>query len=64
MVPTFHENDFIIVDKEKNKEIFVGEITSTANVGNSQWQREGRKISAALKQIPMIYQTYYSLYPG
>lgn len=52
--------DFIIVNEEKNKEIFVGEITGTANVGNSQWQREGRKISAALKQTPMVYQTYYS----
>jgi len=52
--------DFIIVNEEKIKEIFVGEITGTANVGNSQWQREGRKISAALKQAPMVYQTYYS----
>ena len=52
--------DFIVVDEEKNKEMFVGETTGTANVGNSQWQREGRKISAALKQIPMVYQTYYS----
>ncbi len=52
--------DFVIVDEEKNKEVFVGETTGTANVGNSQWQREGRKISAALKRIPMIYQTYYS----
>jgi len=52
--------DFVIVNGEKNKEIFVGETTGTANVGNSQWQREGRKISAALRQIPMIYQTYYS----
>ena len=52
--------DFVIVDKEKDKEIFVGETTGTANVGNSQWQREGRKISAALRRIPMIYQTYYS----
>ncbi|MFH2013629.1 MAG: hypothetical protein ABIJ17_01520 [Patescibacteria group bacterium] len=51
--------DFVIVDGEKNKEIFVGETTGTTNVGNSQWQREGRKISAALKEIPMIYQTYY-----
>ncbi len=52
--------DFIIVNEEKNKEVFVGETTGTANVGNSQWQREGRKISAALKKIPMVYQTYYS----
>jgi len=52
--------DFVIVDEEKNKEIFVGETTGTANVGNSQWQREGRKISAALRKIPMVYQTYYS----
>jgi hypothetical protein len=33
--------DFVIVDEEKNKEVFVGETTGTANVGNSQWQREG-----------------------
>ncbi len=52
--------DFVIVDEEKKKEIFVGETTGTANVGNSQWQREGRKISAALRRIPMVYQTYYS----
>jgi hypothetical protein len=52
--------DFVIVDEEQNKQIFVGETTGTANVGNSQWQREGRKISAALKKVPMVYQTYYS----
>jgi hypothetical protein len=52
--------DFVIVDEERNREIFVGETTGTANVGNAQWQREGRKISAALEKIPMIYQTYYS----
>lgn len=52
--------DFVLVDEEQNKEIFVGETTGTANVGNSQWQREGRKISAAQKRVPMIYQTYYS----
>ncbi len=60
LVSFIDKPDFIIVDEEKNKEIFVGETTGTANVGNSQWQREGRKISAALKQIPMVYQTYYS----
>ncbi|NUM25352.1 MAG: hypothetical protein HUU49_01875 [Candidatus Buchananbacteria bacterium] len=52
--------DFIIVNAETDKEVFVGETTGTANVGNSQWQREGRKISAAVKKIPMVYQTYYS----
>lgn len=52
--------DFIITHKEKNRVIFVGETTGTANVGNAQWQREGRKISVALKHVPMIYQTYYS----
>ena len=50
LVSFIDKPDFIIVDEEKNKEIFVGETTGTANVGNSQWQREGRKISAALKQ--------------
>jgi len=60
LVSFIDKPDFIIVDEEKNKEIFVGETTGTANVGNSQWQREGRKISAALKQVPMVYQTYYS----
>ena len=52
--------DFVIIDISDSKGIFVGETTGTANVGNSQWQREGRKISAAEKRIPMIYQTYYS----
>ena len=52
--------DFVIVDGSDGNEVFVGETTGTANVGNSQWQREGRKISAAVKRIPMVYQTYYS----
>jgi hypothetical protein len=52
--------DFVFVDASSNKGVFVGEMTGTANVGNSQWQREGRKISAARNGIPMIYQTYYS----
>lgn len=52
--------DFVIIDGDDGSGVFVGETTGTANVGNSQWQREGRKISAAEKGIPMIYQTYYS----
>jgi len=52
--------DFMIIDGVDGEGVFVGETTGTANVGNSQWQREGRKISAAEKSIPMIYQTYYS----
>lgn len=51
--------DFVIVDRTF-KPIFVGETTGTANVGNSQWQREGRKIRPAEKNIPFVYQTYYS----
>ncbi len=38
----------------------VVETTGTANVGNSQWQREGRKIGAAKAKVPFVYQTYYS----
>ncbi len=52
--------DFVIIDSVDGEGVFVGETTGTANVGNSQWQREGRKISAAESKIPMIYQTYYS----
>ena len=52
--------DLVILDTADNECLFVGETTGTANVGNSQWQREGRKISAAVKGIPMVYQTYYS----
>src|SRR3989344_178533 len=52
--------DFVIIDGADGDGVFFGETTGTANVGNSQWQREGRKISAAEKGIPMIYQTYYS----
>lgn len=51
--------DFVIVDRDL-KPIFVVETTGTANVGNSQWQREGRKIRPAEKNIPFVYQTYYS----
>src|SRR3990172_9785307 len=49
--------DFVIIDGVDGAGVFVGETTGTANVGNSQWQREGRKISAAESKIPMIYQT-------
>jgi len=52
--------DFVITDCIDGECVFVGETTGTANVGNSQWQREGRKISAAEKRVPMVYQTYYS----
>src|SRR3989344_5312592 len=52
--------DFVIIDGADGDGVFVGETTGTANVGNSQWQREGRKISAAENKIPMIYQTFYS----
>jgi len=52
--------DLVIVDGFDGKGIFVGETTGTANVGNSQWQREGRKIAAAKTGLPLIYQTYYS----
>jgi len=40
--------------------VIVIETTGTANVGNSQWQREGRKLGAMLSSTPIIYQTYYS----
>jgi len=40
--------------------VAVVETTGTANVGNSQWQREGRKLGAMLSNTPLIYQTYYS----
>ena len=40
--------------------VIVIETTGTANVGNSQWQREGRKLGAVLSNTPIIYQTYYS----
>ena len=41
--------DFVIIDGVDVEGVFVGETTVTANVVNSQWQREGRKISAAEK---------------
>jgi hypothetical protein len=52
--------DFAMFNLETKKTIFAGETTETASVGNSQWQREGRKISAASLGIPFIYQTFYS----
>lgn len=52
--------DFVLYNVTENKVIFAGELTETASVGNSQWQRELRKIAAAELKVPFIYQTVYS----
>ena len=52
--------DYILYSIKNQKVILAGENTETASVGNSQWQREGRKIAAALEKAPFIYQTFYS----
>lgn len=52
--------DFAIYSLDTKKTIIAGETTETASVGNSQWQREGRKIGSARNKIPFIYQTFYS----
>ncbi len=52
--------DYIIYSIQKQRVIVAGENTETASVGNSQWQREGRKIAAAKIKVPFIYQTFYS----
>ena len=52
--------DFVLFNVSKNKVVFAGELTETASVGNSQWQRELRKIAAAELGIPFVYQTVYS----
>ena len=52
--------DYIFYSIESKKPILAGENTETASVGNSQWQREGRKLGAARLGVPFIYQTFYS----
>lgn len=52
--------DYIFYSLKNKKTILAGENTETASVGNSQWQREGRKLAAAKIGIPFIYQTFYS----
>lgn len=52
--------DYIFYSINNKKVILAGENTETASVGNSQWQREGRKLGAARLKIPFIYQTFYS----
>lgn len=52
--------DYIFYSIQHSKVILAGENTETASVGNSQWQREGRKIAAAKLRVPFIYQTFYS----
>ena len=52
--------DFVLYNVSKDRVAFAGEITETASVGNSQWQRELRKIAAAELGVPFIYQTVYS----
>lgn len=52
--------DFALYSLSQRKVVFAGELTETASVGNSQWQRELRKIAAAELKVPFIYQTVYS----
>ncbi|MBQ7924184.1 MAG: hypothetical protein IJ329_02640 [Clostridia bacterium] len=52
--------DYIIYSLQTNNVIMAGENTETASVGNSQWQREGRKLGAAKIKVPFVYQTFYS----
>ena len=52
--------DYVIYSLKSKKVILAGENTETASVGNSQWQREGRKLGAAKIGVPFIYQTFYS----
>jgi len=52
--------DYIFYSLKNKKSILAGENTETASVGNSQWQREGRKVAAAKIGVPFIYQTFYS----
>jgi len=53
--------DIVICKSDKNfTPVAVIETTGTANVGNSQWQREGRKIGAVISNTSLIYQTFYS----
>ena len=52
--------DFVLYDLNKDSVVLAGEFTETASVGNSQWQRELRKIAAAELRVPFIYQTVYS----
>lgn len=52
--------DYIFYSISSKKTILAGESTETASVGNSQWQREGRKVAAARNGVPFIYQTFYS----
>ncbi len=52
--------DYILYSISSKRVILAGENTETASVGNSQWQREGRKLGAALIGVPFIYQTFYS----
>lgn len=52
--------DYIFYSVGNKHVVVAGENTETASVGNSQWQREGRKLGAAKNRIPFIYQTFYS----
>lgn len=52
--------DYVLYSLGHKKAILAGENTETASVGNSQWQREGRKVAAARNGVPFIYQTFYS----
>src|SRR5690606_33569104 len=52
--------DYIFYSLGSKRAVLAGENTETASVGNSQWQREGRKVASAKIGVPFIYQTFYS----
>lgn len=52
--------DFVLYSISTKKAILAGENTETASVGNSQWQREGRKVGSSVNNVPFVYQTFYS----
>jgi len=54
--------DIVFYSINDQKILFAAELTETASVGNSELQRDGRRVAAAKLGIPFIYQTFYSGY--
>lgn len=53
-VNTFDKPDVVLYDARNQRMVAAAEFTETVSVGNSQWQRSGRAVAAAMMKVPFL----------
>jgi hypothetical protein len=53
-ISLFDKPDVVLYDLQRKKIVAAAEFTETVSVGNSQWQRSGRVVAAAILGIPFL----------